>query len=81
MRSEDKVVGTDDGDEPKVDGEDKRGCCEGSAGEQSEDRRRGRRSRRAYLAMGGAAQNASAIEGDDIATTVLMKTVDETAPA
>jgi len=36
--------------------------------------------RRAYLAIGGAAQNASAIEGDDIATTMWLKTV-ATAPA
>lgn len=48
--------------------------------EESEDWTRERGSARVYLAMGGAAQNASAIEGDDIATTVLMETV-ETAPA
>lgn len=33
-----------------------------------------------YLAIGGAAQNASASEGDDIATTMLMETA-ATAPA
>lgn len=81
MRHKDKVARVDDWQNPKVERQDNGGSSESSVERSQTIERVGCRQRAGvYLAIGGAAQNASAIEGDDIATTMWLKTV-ATAPA